>query len=191
MITSFLLYSWYLPKLLLNNLPWFFFFFIINLMQWSQDTIPFYSKLQVFMLQHLLSFLPDLFRIVPGTASVGRHTTCLGLSGPPAALVTATVGRSLVGRHQVDLLIPWEAAEKSSTPQLLLKKGLWISRVVCALYFICYLYNSLLCLLCSCVVRSIVGFYLTLGYLDTYRKYSARQIKWLLMYFMDKFSLYF
>jgi hypothetical protein len=40
--------------------------------------------------------------------SVGCHSTGLGLSLPPAALVTGSVRNSLLG-----LITPWEAAEKS------------------------------------------------------------------------------
>jgi hypothetical protein len=54
--------------------------------------------------------LSELFRIA--TAYI---LLVLGLSHPSTTPGTASVGLSLVGCHQVGLLTPWEAAEKSPT----------------------------------------------------------------------------
>ncbi len=87
------------------------------------------------MLQHLLSFLTDLVRIASCDC-----LCCLFivLFHPLAAPGTASVCHSLIVCHQVGLFTSWEAEEKSLTPQLQQKRGLLISRLVCALYFILY-----------------------------------------------------
>ncbi len=111
------------------------FFLLTNGLQWSQDTSLFYSKPKAFLLQHFLSFQPDLFRITSVGCGCCSPYCWFGLLPPPSSywdrLCRPHLRLSSSGRPPTPGRPP-----KVPDPTLLLKRGLLISTFLQALYFI-------------------------------------------------------